>query len=260
MTPVDPVTGQPAAIEYRDVHLSFGDVHVLRGLDLLVPHGRITCLAGPSGGGKSLTFRLALGLVEPTRGQVFIDGEDLTTMKQRARTKVREAFGVVFQHAALFDSMNVFDNVAFPLREHTRMTSAEMADRVQDLLEQVGLSGSDEKMPSELSGGMRKRVGLARALAREPRFLFYDEPTSGLDPVLAAAMDQLILDTQVAHPHLTSFIISHDLPGALRLADKVVLLWEGRVRLDTDARSFASSSDPVVQRFLDPSRPQQESA
>ncbi len=260
MTPIDPVTGQPASIEYRDVHLTFGDVEVLRGLDLLVPHGRITCLAGPSGGGKSITFKLALGLVEPTSGHVLIDGENLTTMKERARVKVRSAFGVVFQNAALFDSMNVFDNVAFPLREHTRVRPETLSARVHELLEQVGLEGAAEKMPDELSGGMRKRVGLARALAREPRFLFYDEPTSGLDPVLAAAMDQLVLDTQLAHPHLTSFVISHDLPGALGMADKVVLLWEGRVHLATDARSFAASSDPVVQRFLDPARPHRESS
>jgi len=251
----DPVTGQPAAIEYQGVHVAFSGVEVLGGLDLVVPRGRITCMAGPSGGGKSVTFKLALGLLEPDAGRVLVDGEDLTAMKERARARVRSTFGVVFQNSALFDSMSVFDNVAFPLREHTRMPPADVAERVTGLLEQVGLAGAADRMPAELSGGMRKRVGLARALAREPRFLFYDEPTSGLDPVLAAAMDQLVLDTQMTHPQLTSFIISHDLDSALSMADKVVLLGNGRVHLAADPAHFAASPDPYVQGFLDPSRP-----
>ncbi len=252
MSLVDPVTGQPAGIAYCDVHLSFGPLTVLQGLDLTVPAGRITVLVGGSGAGKSVTFKLALGLLAPNAGTVWVDGRELAALPERARTALRADFGVVFQRGALFDSMSVFDNVAFPLREHEALPRSEIAGRVEALLAQVGLKGTEAKLPSELSGGMQKRVGLARALARQPRFLFYDEPTSGLDPVLAAAMQQLILDTQEARPDMTSFIISHDVHAALAMADKVALLAEGRIAQAADSASFAASADPVVQRFLHP--------
>lgn len=252
MTVDDPVTGQPAAIRYEDVHISFGDFAVLKGLDLVVPQGRLTFLVGPSGSGKSVTFKLALGLLEPDSGRVWVGDHEVTALPERERTEARSSFGVVFQHAALFDSMTVFDNVAFPLREHTRLSRGEIADRVGHLLEQVNLAGSEAKMPSELSGGMQKRVGLARALAREPRFLFYDEPTTGLDPVISVAMHELILDTQRRRPELTSFVISHDLDGAMAIADKVALLLDGRIAHATDVDTFQRLDDPRVQGFLHP--------
>ena len=161
-----------------------------------------------------------MGLLRPDSGRIFVGDEEITAMKDRKLRNVRNRFGVVFQHAALFDSMNVFDNVAFPLVEHTRMRRKEVAERVDGLLAEVGLAGMGYKQVSELSGGMRKRVGLARALVRDPEFLFYDEPTTGLDPVLAAAMDKLILDTQVANPQLTSVIISHDMSAVFRIGHK----------------------------------------
>lgn len=250
---IDPITGQPAALRYEDVHIAFGDFQVLKGLDLIVPQGRLTFLVGPSGSGKSVTFKLALGLLEPDEGRVWVGDYEVTALPERQRKEARSSFGVVFQHAALFDSMSVFENVAFPLREHTKMSRSEISDRVMGLLEQVNLTGSENKMPSELSGGMQKRVGLARALAREPRYLFYDEPTTGLDPVISAAMHELILTTQRQRPELTSFIISHDLEGAMAIADKVAMLFDGQIAHATDTETFQHLDDPRVQEFLHPS-------
>jgi phospholipid/cholesterol/gamma-HCH transport system ATP-binding protein len=179
-----------------------------------------------------------------------VGDDDLSTMSKRRLRAVRNRFGVVFQHAALFDSMSVFENIAFPLREHTRRTEADIKARVGLLLEQVGLVGAEEKMPDELSGGMRKRVGLARALVRDPEFLLYDEPTTGLDPVLAAAMDRLILDTQRARPEITSLVISHDMAAVFRIADKVAFLVDGVVLHEGDPAYFRDVEDPLVRQFV----------
>ncbi len=248
---VDPVTGEEAAIVYEGVYKAFGDFEVLRGLDLVVPRGRITCVIGRSGTGKSVTIKHIMGLLRPDKGRIFVSGRDITAMSDRERRKVRLKFGMVFQNAALFDSLTVFDNVAFPLREHSKLSKAEIADRVQHMLAQVGLSGASSKFPSELSGGMRKRVGLARALIGNPEFLLYDEPTTGLDPILAAAMDALIADTQAANPELTSLVISHDMKAVLGIADKIVMLYEGRVVHEGTPDYFRNSDDALVRQFLE---------
>lgn len=244
------VTGEPIAIRYADVYKSFGDFQVLRGLDLCIPRGRITAIIGRSGTGKSVTIKHVMGLLRPDQGRIWVGDDELTTMRDRKLRTVRERFGVVFQNAALFDSMNVFDNVAFPLVEHERMSRKEMKDKVEHLLAQVGLKGSGPKFPSELSGGMRKRVGLARALVRDPEFLLYDEPTTGLDPILAAAMDQLIVDTQANSEGLTSVVISHDMPAVLRTADKICMLVDGVVLHQGPPESFRESEDPLVRQFV----------
>lgn len=248
--PIDPITGQPAAIRYDDVWKAFGTNEVLRGLSLVIPRGRITFIIGRSGTGKSVTIKHVMGLLRPDRGRIWVGGEELTAMSERRLREVRNRFGVVFQHAALFDSMNVFDNVAFPLVEHTRMSRKEVGTRVDELLAQVGLTGSETKMPGELSGGMRKRVGLARALARKPEFLLYDEPTTGLDPVLAAAMDKLILDTQHAAENITSVVISHDMSAVFRIAEKVALLVDGQVRMEGTVEDLRTSEDPLIRQFV----------
>ncbi len=247
---VDATTGQPPGIVYEDVYKAFGSFEVLRGLNLVVPRGRITFLIGRSGTGKSVTLKHVLGLLRPDRGRVIVGDVDLGTLSERALRQVRNRFGMVFQHAALFDSMDVFDNVAFPLREHTKATVVQVANRVDELLAQVGLTGAEHKQVSELSGGMRKRVGLARALSRDPEFLLYDEPTTGLDPVLAAAMDQLILETQASRPALTSLIISHDMSAVFRIADKVAMLVDGRIHEEGTAEQFRNSGDPVTRQFV----------
>jgi phospholipid/cholesterol/gamma-HCH transport system ATP-binding protein len=247
---LDPVTGEPAAIVYDNVHKSFGPHHILRGLNLIVPRGKITVVIGRSGTGKSVTIKHVMGLLRPDSGRIWVGDDELTAMDDRALRHVRTRFGVVFQHAALFDSLNVFENIAFPLREHERMREAEIRDRVMGLLASVGLRGAELKMPSELSGGMAKRVGLARALVRKPEFILYDEPTTGLDPILTAAMDELISRTQSHHPNITSLVISHDMHAVLTIADKIVMLYEGVVAHEGTPEFFKASTDPLVRQFL----------
>jgi len=247
---IDPITGQPAAIVYLGVHKSFGKFHILRGLNLIVPRGRITVVIGRSGTGKSVTIKHVMGLMRPDKGHIWVGEDELTTMNDRDLRKVRMRFGVVFQHAALFDSMNVFENIAFPLREHERMSEKEVRERVFHLLALTGLHNAETKMPSELSGGMAKRVGLARALVRKPEYLLYDEPTTGLDPILTGAMDKLIADTQEAHPSLTSLIISHDMHAVMSIADKIVMLFEGQVVHEGTPDYFRDSTDPLIRQFM----------
>lgn len=247
----DPVTGRPAAIVYEGVRKSFGSHHVLRGLDLVVPADAITVIIGRSGTGKSVTIKHLMGLLRPDAGRIWVGDREITRLSDRELRRMRLEFGVVFQHAALFDSMNVYENVAFPLREHERLPEREVRERVLGLLAQVGLRGAENKFPDELSGGMRKRVGLARALVRHPSYLLYDEPTTGLDPILTAAMDQLIRDTQDAHPGVTSVVISHDMRAVLAIADKIVLLHEGRVAHEGTPDYFRHSDDPFIRQFLE---------
>jgi len=250
VTITDPITGRPAAIVYQDVFKSFGPHHILRGLNLIIPEGGITAVIGRSGTGKSVTLKHVMGLLRPDSGKIWVGGDELTAMDDRALRKVRNRFGMVFQNAALFDSMSVFDNVAFPLREHERMKAKAIRDKVIHLLHAVGLHGVEDKMPSELSGGMRKRVGLARALVREPEFLLYDEPTTGLDPILTAAMDELMFQTQQSRPNLTSVVISHDMRAVLKFAEKIVMLHEGQVVHEGTPEWFEASDDALVQQFL----------
>ncbi len=247
---VDPVTGAPAGIRYVGVHKAFGDHQVLRGLDLVIPRGKITVVIGRSGTGKSVTLKHVMGLLRPDRGRIWVGDDELTAMKDVQLRAVRNRFGMVFQNAALFDSMTVFENIAFPLYEHTRLRRREVEEKVRALLATVGVHQAEGKLPSELSGGMRKRVGLARALAREPEFLLYDEPTTGLDPILTAAIDKLILDTQGERPTMTSVVISHDMHAVLAIADKVAMLVDGVLAHEGDPDYFRTSTDPLVRQFL----------
>ena len=247
---LDPVTGKEAAIRYCGVHKAFGDFKILRGLNLVIPRGQVSIIIGRSGTGKSVTLKHIMGLLRPDRGQIMLGDQDLTQMSDRELRRVRTRFGVVFQNAALFDSMTVLENVAFPLREHTRMRNKEIKAKASHLLDQVGLAGTEDKVPSELSGGMRKRVGLARALVRDPEFILYDEPTTGLDPILAAAMDKLISDTQAARPEITSIVISHDMHAVLHIADKVAMLVDGIVLHEGRPEYFRDSKDPLIRQFI----------
>ncbi len=247
---IDPVTGEPASISYVNVHKSFGTQHVLRGLNLAIPRGKITVIIGRSGTGKSVTIKHVMGLLRPDKGEIWVGNDNLATMRDRDLRTVRNRFGVVFQDAALFDSMNVLDNVAFPLREHSRLRDREVVAKVRGLLAQVGLAGAELKLPSQLSGGMRKRAGLARALVRDPEFVLYDEPTTGLDPILTAAMDKLIVDTQESRPGITSVVISHDMHAVLGIADKIAMLVDGVVAHEGTPEYFKNSKDPLVHQFL----------
>jgi len=222
---------------------------VLRGVDLDVPDGSITVIIGRSGGGKSVFLKHLLGLLRPDRGEVVINGTDITNLGPRALDEVREHYGVVFQGGALFDSLTCFDNVAFPLREKTRLTRTEIAERVNKRLDQVGLTGVGAKYPAEISGGMRKRVAIARALVTEPEIMFFDEPTTGLDPILVNTIHRLIQDLHRAFG-FTAVMVSHEIPEIFTLADTVAMLHEGRIVAVGPPAAIQASSNPIVQQFI----------
>jgi phospholipid/cholesterol/gamma-HCH transport system ATP-binding protein len=238
-----------AAIEIRGLTKSFGDNPVLRGVDLVIPEGATTVVLGASGSGKTVLIKHMIGLLRPDGGQVIVDGEDIAPLGQAELERVRRRFGMVFQAAALFDSMTVFENVAFPLREHTRATEEEIARVVHQKLELVALKGVDDKYPAELSGGMRKRVGLARALALDPRIVLYDEPTTGLDPITTAYVDEMILEAK-RKLQVTSVVISHDIGSALRVADQIAFLDQGRILFAGPPNEARRTTDPVARRFF----------
>ena len=236
-------------IELSGVHKSFGEQHVLRGLSLAVTPGSVTVIIGRSGGGKSVLLKHVIGLLKPDEGRVMVDGQDTTPLTEREMAPVRRKFGMLFQEAALFDSMTVAENVAFPLAEHTRMSRREIAEVVEAKLASVGLGGMGYKMPSELSGGMRKRVGLARAIALDPKIVLFDEPTSGLDPVMAANVNELILQTRDEFG-ATCVVISHDIQATFAIADEIFMLFDGRIIASGTPDDIRQSEDPVVRQFI----------
>jgi phospholipid/cholesterol/gamma-HCH transport system ATP-binding protein len=236
-------------IKIVNVHKSFGGHAVLKGIDLEIPKGAITVIVGQSGEGKSVLLKSLIGLTVPDSGAVLVDGVDVMGLDSQGRNELRKKFGMLFQGAALFDSMNVHENVAFPLREHTEASEAEITQRVTVALAEVGLKDVGRKMPAELSGGMRKRVGLARALILKPEIILYDEPTTGLDPLLSDSVDNLILQTQKRRP-ITSVVVSHDMQATLRIADKVALLHDGKILEQGSPEEFRKSKKPFVQQFL----------
>lgn len=237
------------AIEVVDLWKSFGSNPVLKGVNLRVDRGTTTVILGGSGSGKSVLMKHIIGLLKPDRGQVLVDGEDIVPLTGRELDRVRGKFGMVFQSSALFDSMTVGDNVAFPLREHTKLNAAERARKVAEKLALVGLTGIEARMPSDLSGGMRKRVGLARAVILEPKIVLYDEPTTGLDPLTTDNVDQMILDAKQALG-VTSVVISHDIGSAFKVADQVAVLYQGAIVAVGTAEEVRKSPHPHVQAFL----------
>lgn len=238
-----------AAIKIVNVTKRFADQVVLDGINLEIPKGKITVILGRSGIGKSVLLKHMIGLLRPDRGNVFVDGVDIWTLDPEGLNHLRGRFGMLFQGAALFDSLNVFENVAFPLVEHTDFSKEEIERVVEEKLAVVGLKGVGGKMPSELSGGMRKRVGLARAIAREPEIILYDEPTTGLDPVMSDSVDKLILRTQ-RELNITSVVISHDISSAFKIGDNLAMIEEGRVIAEGNPDTFKKSNHPLVKRFL----------
>ncbi|MBC7658452.1 MAG: ATP-binding cassette domain-containing protein [Chitinophagaceae bacterium] len=237
-------------IKFDKVTKIFGTFKVLDELDLEIPEGRITLILGKSGEGKSVTIKHIMGLLKPNSGTVTVDGEDITHFDEKQLREFRKKFGMLFQQAALFDSLSVKENVMFPLREHTKLSEAEMETQVAKILEDVGLPGLQEKMPSELSTGEKKRVGLARALVHKPKIILYDEPTTGMDPLVSDMIDKLIVEVSQRDKDLTSVVISHDLKAALDIADHVVMLYKGRVQLAGTPDDFRKSSDPIIRQFF----------
>ena len=236
-------------IKLVDITKSFNGQVVLDGLNLEVPEGRITAIIGPSGGGKSVLLKHMIGLLRPDSGQVIVDGEDIARMGRRQLNRVREKFGMLFQSAALFDSLTVFENVAFPLEEKTRLSRDEIRVRVHQALEHVGLKGIDDKFPDELSGGMKKRVGLARAVMLNPRIILFDEPTTGLDPIICKAIHKLIQDIH-ARFGFTAVVLTHELPAIFELCHYVAMLFEGKILAAGTPEEIQHSPDPRVQQFI----------
>jgi phospholipid/cholesterol/gamma-HCH transport system ATP-binding protein len=236
-------------IKLVDLHKSFRTQRVLDGLDLEIETGKTTVIIGRSGGGKSVLLKHIIGLIRPDSGEVLIDGKDITRLGDRDLNEIRKKFGMLFQEAALFDSMTVGENVAFPLREHTRMKEEEIRRTVADRLRAVGLTGVEEKMPSELSGGMRKRVGLARAIAMQPQIVLFDEPTTGLDPVMTEAINRLIIETQ-KNFNLTCVVISHDIQSIFKVGHRIAMLYEGKIIAYGSPEELKTSRNPVIVQFL----------
>ncbi|MDX9912451.1 MAG: ABC transporter ATP-binding protein [Phycisphaerales bacterium] len=236
-------------VSLRDVHKRFGRQRVLAGLDLDVPEGRCTVILGPSGCGKSVTLKHISGLLAPDAGEVWFDGVRVDRYSERQWREVRLQIGFVFQMSALFDSMSVADNLAFPMIEHTRMPRAQRNERIDEALSVVDLEGVREKLPSELSGGQRKRVALARAIVLKPRLMLYDEPTTGLDPVRADGIDQLVRKLQRTLG-VTSIVVTHDLSSAEKVGDEIVMLLDGKAAARGSLAQLKRSTDPRVAHFL----------
>lgn len=237
-------------IQIENLHKAFNGQKVLQGVDLMVPRDKVTVIIGPSGCGKTSILRHIIGLLLPDKGKIRIDGKDIVNMDRLELNKIRRRFGYLFQHAALFDSMTVYQNISFPLREHTDYKKPQIDRIVAEKLRLVGLSDVERKLPSELSGGMRKRVGLARALALDPEIILYDEPTTGLDPIMTEAIDDLILQTQ-KRLNVTSLVISHDIPSTFRIADQVAMVYQGRIVEAGDVNSIRATKNGMVREFIE---------
>lgn len=238
-------------IEIVDLHKTFGENKVLTGINLTVPAGSTCVILGGSGSGKTVLMKHMIGLLRPDSGQVIIDGEDIVPLGVDGLQRVRNKFGMVFQAAALFDSMTVFENVAFPLREHTRLSEDELHAKVREKLDLMGLRREVEsKFPSDLSGGMRKRVGLARAVVLDPKIVLYDEPTTGLDPITTDYVDEMILAAQKGLG-VTSVVISHDISSAFNVADQIAFLSKGVIVANGPPAQLRESEHPAVKVFLE---------
>ncbi len=237
-------------IDIQGLKKSFGNNVVLDGIDLTVEDGKTTVIIGQTGCGKSVLIKHIIGLLKPDAGQIIVNGVDITKLKHAEFINILKNFGVLFQNAALFDSMTVGENVAFPLIEHTDFTQSKIMDIVKEKLAIVGLKGVEGLYPAELSGGMKKRVGLARAIALNPKVLIFDEPTTGLDPVMSDTIDNLIISTQ-KHLGVTSIVISHDIPGTFKIAHWIAMLYKGRVVLYGSPDDFKNTKDPIVRQFLE---------
>lgn len=236
-------------IQFKDVVKAFGKQTILDRVNMTIDSGKTTVIAGPSGQGKSVTMKLILGLLRPDSGEILVEGHDITKMRAKALNEVRTKFGVLFQGSALLDSLNVFANVALPLEERTKMGSEEIRSRVLAILAQLDLTGHEEKYPAQLSGGMRKRVGLARALMLQPEIMLFDEPTTGLDPENTLEIYKLFLETQKKFGY-TSIIVSHDIPKVFNLADQVIVINKGKLSTFASPEDIQQSEIPDIQAFV----------
>jgi phospholipid/cholesterol/gamma-HCH transport system ATP-binding protein len=246
---VSKIDASAPVIRLVGVEKALGGQPVLDGVDLAIPRGKVTTIIGKSGSGKSVLLKHIIGLMRPDRGQVLVEGTDIAHLGPRELNEVRKKFAMLFQGAALFDSLSVFDNVAFPLREKTKLKEPEIERKVLDMLEQVGLTGMGHKFPAELSGGMRKRAGLARALVMGPEIILFDEPTTGLDPLLARTIHDLIIETQRRFG-FTAVMVSHEIPEIFGISDYVAMLLDGKIVEMAPPEQFQRTQNPAVREFI----------
>jgi len=236
-------------ISIRGLKKRFGDNEVLKNIDLDVNEGEICVILGASGSGKSVLIKHIIGLLRPDEGSIFVRGIDISRMEEKEMNEIRKSFGMVFQNSALFDSMTVYENVAFPLIEHTRLKESEIREKVREKLNILGLYDIEDKYPAELSGGMKKRVGLARAVILNPEIILYDEPTTGLDPITTMTVNEMILDARQKF-NVTSIVISHDIGSAFMIADKIAFLYNGVIIEQGPPQYIKEAKDENLQRFL----------
>ena len=237
-------------IEIKDVHKSFGSNLVLRGVDLAINKCETMVILGRSGCGKSVLLKLIMGLMKPDSGKILVNGDEITSLTDNQLNKLRQKFGMLFQASALFDSMTVDENVGLGLREHTKLPEEEVKQKVKDKLKMVGLSGIEQIKPAELSGGMKKRVGLARAIAMDPEYVLYDEPTTGLDPIMADVINELIVTLRNTLC-ITSIAVTHDIVSAYKIADRIAMLYEGKIIFVGTPDQVKNTDDPVVRQFIE---------
>lgn len=243
------MTNSPSAIRLENISKSFGSRTVLRDVSFDVNKGSVFCILGRSGTGKSVTLKLIVGLLHADEGQIYIGDQNITSLTSRALVPVRKSIGFLFQNAALFDSISVGENVAFPLRRHTDLPEDEIHSRAQSKLEQVGLGKEYDKMPADLSGGMKKRAGLARALALDPAIVLVDEPSAGLDPITSSEIDELLVNLKSSR-NTTLVVVTHNIPSARRIADELIMLHEGGIIARGSVEEMEQTQDPIVQRFM----------
>ncbi|MBZ0257798.1 ABC transporter ATP-binding protein, partial [bacterium] len=240
----------PPSIEVRHVAKTFGPRHVLKDINFTVPTGKTTVIIGGSGSGKSTLLRMMVGVMKPTRGEILYDGVDIAPMDDDELDPVRKRFGILFQNGALFNSMTVGENVALPLVEHTDLDSKIIKMIVKMKLELVGLRGFEDLKPSQISGGMKKRVGLARAIALDPSIVYYDEPSAGLDPITSAVIDDLMLDLS-KKMSITSVVVTHHMDSAFKIADQMIMLHEGKIIAEGPPKDFEHPTDPLIKQFVE---------
>ncbi|OQX53196.1 MAG: ABC transporter ATP-binding protein [Candidatus Aminicenantes bacterium 4484_214] len=236
-------------IRIVDLHKSFRENHVLRGVNLEIAKGETRVICGQSGSGKSVLIKTLIGLMKPDRGQIWVDGVEITSLSEEELFKIRRKFGLLFQNAALFDSLTVEENVRFGLERYTNLSPAEIQRRVKEALELVGLRGVEKLMPHELSGGMKKRVGLARAIAYRPQIILYDEPSTGIDPIRADAINDLII-TMKKEIGVTSIVITHDMVSAYKVADQISMLYQGKIIATGTPDEIRKTVNPIVRQFI----------
>ena len=239
----------PMKLRVVDLYKSFGEKQVLRGCDLEVRKGESMVVIGGSGSGKTLLIKCVIGLIQPDKGKVYVDGLEITSLNERELNEVRKKFGMLFQGGALFDSLRIWENVGFGLKQHTRLSEEDIRRIASEKLRLLGLRDIEDLMPSELSGGMKKRVSLARAIAMEPEILLYDEPTTGIDPMMADAINELIIRMRETLK-VTSIAITHDMTSAYKIADRIAMLYQGKIIEVGTPEEIKSSPNPLVQQFI----------